>query len=223
MEVRFLKIRAKLFFILKNPFWALKQLLVQYLPFFRFIRDTSHYQCYIDFDFWFNQKVLNRGGNRDVYWPVHPTSKVVGSSRIIVGVDAYPGIMGGCYIQGIGGVEIGDYTQVASNVIIVSANHDVYDSRNHISAKVTIGKYCWLGGGSKIMPGVTLGDFTIVGAGAVVTSSFPEGHCIIAGVPAKKIKVLEIDKCIRYELHPKYNGYISARNFDFYRKKHLLV
>jgi acetyltransferase-like isoleucine patch superfamily enzyme len=38
-----------------------------------------------------------------------------------------------------------------------------------------------------ILPGVTLGDHTIVGAGSVVTHSFPEGHCTIAGNPAKKI------------------------------------
>jgi acetyltransferase-like isoleucine patch superfamily enzyme len=73
------------------------------------------------------------------------------------------------------------------------------------------------------MPGVTLGDFTIVGAGAVVTKSFPEGHCILGGVPAKKIKDLEKEQCIRYELEPKFYGYISEKNFEKYRKKHLNV
>lgn len=42
-----------------------------------------------------------------------------------------------------------------------------------------------------ILPGVHLGDHTIVGAGSVVTRSFPEGNIIIAGVPAKKIKDLK--------------------------------
>ena len=73
------------------------------------------------------------------------------------------------------------------------------------------------------MPGVTLGDFTIVGAGAVVTNSFPEGHCIIGGVPAKNIKVLDKEKCIHYELEPKFYGYIGANKFEAYRKKHLKV
>lgn len=210
-------------FILQNPIWCFKLFLVKYIPYFKFIYQTRHYQCNIDFDFWFQQKILNKGGNNSVYWPVHPTSTIVSPMNIHVGVDAYPGIMGGCYIQGLGGIEIGDYTQIAPNVVIVSANHDVYDSRKHIEAKVTIGKYCWLGAGCKIMPGVILGDFTIVGAGAVVTKSFPEGHCIIGGVPANKIKDLEREQCVRYELEPKFYGYISARNFEKYRKKNLNI
>ncbi len=197
--------------------------LVKYLSFFKFIYQTRHYQCSINFDFWFIQKVLNIGGNRSAYWPVHYTSRIVCPENIIVGIDAYPGIMGGCYIQGIGGIEIGDYTQIAPNVIIVSANHDVYDSRKHIEAKVKIGKYCWLGAGCKIMPGVTLGDFTIVGAGAVVTKSFAEGYCIIGGVPAKKIQELEKEKCVSYHLEPKFIGYISYNEFEHFKKKHLKV
>jgi acetyltransferase-like isoleucine patch superfamily enzyme len=42
-----------------------------------------------------------------------------------------------------------------------------------------------------ILPGVTLGDHTIVGAGSVVTKSFENGNCVIAGNPAKIIKNLE--------------------------------
>lgn len=41
---------------------------------------------------------------------------------------------------------------------------------------------------SLILPGVKLGDHTVVGGGSVVTKSFPDGYCVIAGNPAKKIK-----------------------------------
>ncbi|MFI5156561.1 MAG: acyltransferase, partial [Chitinophagales bacterium] len=189
--------KEKILFYLRNPIRFITVPL-SWLPYFRFIRDTSDYQCRINIEIWFKQKILNWGGNRKAYWPVHYTSKVFDAEKILVGVDAYPGIMNGCYIQGQGGITIGDYTQVAPNVIIVSANHDPYDSRKHILKPISIGKYCWLGAGAKIMPGVVLGDWTIVGAGAVVTSSFPEGHCIIGGMPARIIKELEKDKCIPF-------------------------
>jgi acetyltransferase-like isoleucine patch superfamily enzyme len=215
-------VKNKILHLLKNPFNILIFLITR-LPFFNFIRDTSDYQNRVGFNFWLIQKVLNIGGNKKAYWPVHWTSQVYDAENIIVGIDAYPGIMKGCYIQGKGGIEIGDYTQIAPNVVIVSANHDVYDSRIHVLKKVSIGKYCWIGAGAKIMPGVELGDFTIVAAGAVVTKSFKEGYCVLGGIPAIKIKSLEKDKCIPFENKQKFNGYISAKNFSKYRRKYLNI
>ena len=212
----------KLTYFLRRPL-QLPIVLLTKLPYFRFIRDTADYQNRINFEFWFRQKVLNLGGNKGSYWPVHPSSTVYDPENILVGVDAYPGIMKGCYIQGKGGISIGDYTQIAPNVVIVSANHDLYDSRQHILAPVTIGKYCWLGAGAKIMPGVELGDWTIVGAGAVVTSSFPQGHCVIGGVPARVIKELEKEKCVPFTNKIAYNGYIRGDKFVSYRKQHLNI
>lgn len=200
----------KIKYFLKRPLQLPIVVITKMIPYFNFLYETSDYQNRITFEFWFKQKVLNWGGNKNVSWPVHWTSKVYDAENIIVGIDAYPGIAGGCYITGKGGIIIGDYTQIAPNVIIVSANHDVYDSRKSICAPVKIGKYCWLGAGAKIMPGVEIGDWTIVAAGAVVTKSFCEGYCIIAGVPAKKIKELEPSKCISFTNKILYNGYIKA-------------
>jgi len=56
---------------------------------------------------------------------------------------------------------------------------------------VYIGDYCWIGANAVILLGVHLGPHTIVGAGSIVTKSFPEGYCVIAGNPAKIIKKLE--------------------------------
>jgi acetyltransferase-like isoleucine patch superfamily enzyme len=212
----------KLTYFLSNPI-RIPIALICKLPYFRFIRDTTDYQCKVGFEFWFNQKVLKLGGNNKAYWPVHWTSQVHDAKNILVGIDAYPGIMKGCYIQGKGGIVIGDYTQIAPNVVIVSANHDIYDSRSYVLNPVKIGKYCWIGAGVKIMPGVVLGDWTIVGAGAVVTKSFTSGYCIIAGIPAKEIKKLDKEKCIPFKNKFEYNGYIRSDKFDFYRKKNLTI
>ena len=214
--------RQKILHILKNPLHIVLYVITRF-PYFRFISKTADYQNRPDFNFWFKQKVLNLGGNRNAYWPVHWTSQVYDAHNILVGIDAYPGVMKGCYIQGKGGIEIGDHTQIAPNVIIVSANHDIYDSRVHVRQKVIIGKYCWIGAGAKIMPGVELGDFTIVGAGSVVTKSFKEGYCVIGGVPASKIKELEKAKCVRYDVKEKFIGYIALESFENYKKKHLKV
>lgn len=207
-------------YFLRRPL-QLPIVLITKLPFFAFIRQTADYQCTINFEWWVKQKVLNLGGNKRAYWPVHPTSQIHDPERILVGVDAYPGCMRGCYIQGKGTITIGDYTQIAPNVVIVSANHDVYDSRKHIPAPVKIGKYCWLGAGAKIMPGVELGDWTIVGAGAVVTKSFSAGYCVVGGVPATVIKQLDREKCVPYENKIRYRGFIREDRFEAYQKKYL--
>lgn len=213
---------GKLKYFWRRPL-QLPIVIITKLPYFRFIRETLDYQNRITFEFWFKQKVLNWGGNKNAYWPVHWTSKVYDVENILTGIDSYPGIMNGCYIQGKGGIEIGDYTQVAPNVVIVSANHDPYDTRKHVSAKVKIGNYCWIGAGAKIMPGVELGDWTVVAAGCVVTKSFPEGYCILGGIPAKVIKLLDKSKCIPFRNKVEYYGYIRSDRFIHYRKKYLEV
>lgn len=213
--------KEKLLYLLKHPLQIPILLVTKCMSRFNFLYETSDYQNQVNFKFWWKQKMYGTAENKAAYWPVHSTSQVYDVANINVGVDAYPGIMGGCYITGKGGLVIGDYTQIAPNVVIVTANHNLYDSRKHIAAPVNIGKYCWLGAGCKVMPGVTLGEFTIVAAGAVVTKSFEEGYCVIAGVPAKKIKELNKNLCIPFENKKKYKGYIAADKFDAYRKKYL--
>jgi acetyltransferase-like isoleucine patch superfamily enzyme len=72
-----------------------------------------------------------------------------------------------------------------------------------------------------ILPGVELGDFTIVGAGSVVTKSFKDGYCVIAGNPAKLIKELEKEQCKEYRSEYEYIGFIPKSQFDKYRKENL--
>jgi acetyltransferase-like isoleucine patch superfamily enzyme len=192
------------------------------IPYFRFLVETQGTQTPIGFKTWFIQKIL--GFNRRAYWPVHFTSTVNVPGNVYAGIETCPGFMPGCYIQGIGKIYIGDYTQIASNVGIVSANHDVHDSRVHDHPKnVRIGKYCWIGMNSVILPGVELGNFTVVGAGSIVTKSFPDGFCVIAGNPARLIRLLDRSKCVEFRSPFEYNGYIPASKFEAFRKSSLNV
>lgn len=97
----------------------------------------------------------------------------------------------GVYIQDTPHIRIGAGCWIGPNAGIIAINHDINDASKHIEPKdVFIGSDCWIGMNAVVLPGVVLGDHTTVGAGAVVTKSFPEGHCIIAGNPARKIKSL---------------------------------
>jgi acetyltransferase-like isoleucine patch superfamily enzyme len=74
-----------------------------------------------------------------------------------------------------------------------------------------------------VLPNVILGDYTIVAAGAVVTKSYEHGYCVIGGNPARVIKHLVKEDCVRYENQYKYYGFIPAEKFESYRKKKLMV
>jgi len=192
--------------------------LLSFIPLIKALYETRETQTPVKLSNWIVQKVF--GINRKAYWPVHFTSLVTSPHRIKIGIETSPGLMPGCYIQGVGGIEIGDYTQIASNVGIISANHDLHDSRVHSDkGAVHIGRYCWLGMNSVILPGVIIGDYTIVGAGAVVTRSFPEGFCVVAGNPAKVIKKIDSSRCVFHNSSYRYHGYICSDNFEEFSKK----
>jgi acetyltransferase-like isoleucine patch superfamily enzyme len=80
------------------------------------------------------------------------------------------------------GVHVGAYTQIAFETRILC-----HDRARGIYRHTRIGSNCFIGGRSLIMPGVEIGDGSIVGAGAVVTRSVPPG-CIVAGNPARIIR-----------------------------------
>lgn len=194
------------------------------IPLYKKIFETRTSSAPILFKMWFIQKIL--GFNRNAYWPVHHSSIVGSPEKIYVGVDVSPGLMSGCYIQGMGGIIIDDYTMVSCNVGIISKNHNIYDGRYHIEESfpsVVIGKYCWIGMNSMILPGVKLGDFTVVGAGSVVTKSFLEGFCIIAGNPAKVIRKLNPEECVYYRNEHEYCGYIPKSEMTQFRERFLKI
>ena len=139
----------------------------------------------------FRQKIL--GFNRNIPWPVSPFIVISNPNNIIFHNDDLNNFQGyGNYFQNFNGkITIGKGSYIAPNVGIITANHDINDLDKHLQGKdVVLGEKCWIGMNCVILPGVVLGPHTIVGAGSVVTKSFPEGNCIIAGNPAKIIRKL---------------------------------
>lgn len=91
-------------------------------------------------------------------------------------------------LDGRAQLTIGDHVDIASNVMIYNAEHDV-KSENFTRArmeKVEIGDYVFIGPRAIILPGVTLGRGSVVAAGAVVTKDVPP-LTIVGGVPAREI------------------------------------
>lgn len=92
-----------------------------------------------------------------------------------------------------GPLSIGDDVMMAPNVTIVTQNHKISDLNVPMrlqtapKQKVTIEDDVWIGTNAVIMPGVTIGKGSVIGASAVVTKDVPE-YAIVGGIPAKVIK-----------------------------------
>ena len=99
----------------------------------------------------------------------------------------------GAVLLDVGRITIGDFVQIGPNVQLLTATHPLDAGRRREgwegSAPITIGDDVWLGGGVVVLPGVTIGARTVVGAGAVVTRDLPEG-VLAVGNPARVVREL---------------------------------
>ncbi len=110
--------------------------------------------------------------------------------NITIGKNVF--INSGCHFQDQGGIEIGDGCLIGHNVVLATINHDLYPENNRINhyAPIKLGKSVWVGSNATILSGVTVGDWAVVAAGAVVTRDVPP-FTIVGGVPAKVIRVID--------------------------------
>lgn len=104
-------------------------------------------------------------------------------------------INSGCCFQDHAGIEIGEGTLIGHQVVIATINHaqDPVSRADMFPKPVKIGKNVWIGAHATILPGVTIGDNAIIAAGAVVTKDV-EKNAVAGGVPAKKIKDIEVKR-----------------------------
>ncbi len=117
-----------------------------------------------------------------------PVTNIVCPEKLKLGKKVY--INPGFLAMSRGGITIGDNTQIAANVQILSNDHDVHNLSVHKCKPVEIGKNVWIGAGATILPGVRIGDRAVIGAASVVTKDVPDGAVAVCN-PARVIKMLD--------------------------------
>lgn len=103
-------------------------------------------------------------------------------------------------------VDIGDYTIIAYGVTLHTSTHiptNVPKSIERIDRPIKIGKHVWIGTGAIILPGVVVGDYSVIGAGSLVESNVPP-KTVVAGTPARRIKSLDL-------LNEEYENFYSKK------------
>ena len=129
----------------------------------------------------------NMGENCTVRTPLSGTS----FNNVKMGNNVF--INSNCLMMARGGITIEDDAMLAANVQLLSNNHDEYDRQVLLCNEITIKKGVWIGAGATILPGVTVGEYAIVGAGAIVTKDVPD-YAVVVGSPARVVKTLDKDK-----------------------------
>lgn len=124
---------------------------------------------------------------------LHFTSRLIDANNVKLVGDNLESVYlsfatsGGCYYQCLNGIEIGEGTIWSYNCAFVSANHDLNDLTRHSQEPpIVIGRNVWLGANCVVLPGVQIGDNSIIGAGSIVTQSIP-AFSIAVGNPARVI------------------------------------
>ena len=110
-------------------------------------------------------------------------------NRVTFGKDVF--INHSAILSASGGIEFEDGCMAAPGLRIATINHDMNERHTiYTHGKVTVKQNAWIGMNVTICPGVTIGKYAVVGAGAVVTKDVPD-YAVVAGVPAKVIKMLD--------------------------------
>lgn len=98
----------------------------------------------------------------------------------------------GVFLDGYGGLDIGDHCRIAHGCSFVSEDHVFEDphtpiwKQGKLPGPITVGEDVWLGAGAKVLRGVSIGKGCVIGAGAVVTRDIPD-YSIAVGVPARVV------------------------------------
>lgn len=168
---------------------------------YRIFKLNTQHHTYINYDVRIiNNKNLSLGENVQIqsgsYLHCGGLDWSDGRGFIDIGTNVFIGPQ--CILFGAGGIRIGDNTLIAPAVKIMSHSH-FYDKEGPIYAQgssfqpITIKENVYIGTNASILPGVTINEGCIIGAGAVVTEDIPP-YSLAVGVPAKVIRKLNINE-----------------------------
>jgi acetyltransferase-like isoleucine patch superfamily enzyme len=169
-----------------DPVWQLAKFLMLPFPLYTAGRIRTHLLRQLGFQI----------GQGTMIWD---TPKFIGSkhTRAKVSIGDYCLLTIGSYWDLAAPIRIGNAVTLAPEVMLLTGTHDFHNPQNRAgkmeARPVTICDGVWLGARSMILPGVTVGEGAIVGAGAVVTKDVPP-HTLVAGVPAVFIRKLSEEK-----------------------------
>lgn len=121
-------------------------------------------------------------------------------------------------------ITIGNHTMIGMQAMLHTSTHDYNKHpmwKARVDRPISIGKHVWLGARSIVLPGIKVGDFSVVGAGSVVTAHIPVG-AIVAGNPARIIRYRDIEGIeagdeIKEEIYP--NNAVIFREFFLEQEK----
>ena len=115
-------------------------------------------------------------------------------------------------------IYIGDYTMLGPNVVLATAGHPVCPELRarayQYNLPVRIGKNCWLGAGVVVLPGVSIGDNSIIGAGSIVTKDIP-ANVVAVGNPCRVMRPIS-EKDYEYYYSDKKIDDISKEDIQPY-------
>lgn len=121
---------------------------------------------------------------------IHPSAKIDYPWRLTMGDRSSLGEKAWAYC--LNSITIGENSCIGKDVYLLTGSHDISSPNfNLVTKPITIGEDVWVATGSTVLPGIMLGDMTVVGASSVVVKS-TEDNDVIGGNPAKFIKKREI-------------------------------